>query len=145
MYYAGQQALDDNCFYTIKDYETPEPEMFGDDDISEMDFEACGFGEQIEIEIENHITNLELMDSIDANNDTNESFFGDRIDGTYDVHFNNDQDSNAKGFELSLQECKDYIAANNGSDESYFADYKGGTVSVVENETGETYFETEIK
>ncbi|MCK4499825.1 hypothetical protein KAU11_04965 [Candidatus Babeliales bacterium] len=63
---------------------------------------------------------------------------------TYDVHFNDDQDSNSKGFELNIQECKDYIEANNGTDTSYFEDYKGGTVSVVENETGETVFETEI-
>jgi len=63
---------------------------------------------------------------------------------TYDVHFNDDQDSNNKGFELTIQECKDYIEMWNGSDESYFEDYKGGIVSVVENETGETVFETEI-
>ena len=63
---------------------------------------------------------------------------------TYDVHFNDDQDSNNKGFELTIQECKDYIEANNGNTTSYFGDYKGGTVSVVENETGETIFETEI-
>ena len=63
---------------------------------------------------------------------------------TYDVHFNDDQDSNSKGFELTIQECKDYIESNNGTNTSYFEDYKGGTVSVVENGSGETVFETEI-
>jgi len=63
---------------------------------------------------------------------------------TYDVHFNNDQNSNNKGFELTIQECKDYITANNGTNESYFEDYKGGIISVVDNENGETVYETEI-
>jgi hypothetical protein len=59
LYYAGQQVLSDNCFYTIKDHETPDPEDFGYDSIDEMDFNACGFSEQIEYAIENQITNLE--------------------------------------------------------------------------------------
>lgn len=63
---------------------------------------------------------------------------------TYDVHFNDDQDGNNKGFELTVEECKDYIEANNGTNASYFEDYKGGTISVVENETGKSVFETEI-
>ena len=64
---------------------------------------------------------------------------------TYDVHFNDDEDSNSKGFEQSLQYCKDYIQSFNGTDESYFADYKTGTVSIVCNETGETVYEEEVK
>ena len=64
---------------------------------------------------------------------------------TYDVHFNDDQDSNNKGFEYTLEEAKDYIQAYNGTNESYFEDYKGGTVSVVCNETGETVYEEEVK
>ena len=61
---------------------------------------------------------------------------------TYDVHFN---DSNSKGFKLSIEECKDYINSNNGTNDSYFADYKGGTVSVVCNETGDVVYEENIK
>ena len=48
LYYAGQQVLNDNCFYTIEDHETPDAEEFGYDSIDEMDFDACGFSEQIE-------------------------------------------------------------------------------------------------
>lgn len=59
LYYAGQQILSDNCFYTIKDYETPDPEDFGYDSVDEMDFDACGFSEQIEYAIENKISDLE--------------------------------------------------------------------------------------
>ena len=55
LYYLGQQQLSDNCFYTIKDYETPDPEDFGYESIEEMDFDACGFRESIENEIENKI------------------------------------------------------------------------------------------
>lgn len=64
---------------------------------------------------------------------------------TYDVHFNDDEDSNSKGFQQSLEYCKDYISSFNGTNESYFADYKGGTVSIVCNETGETVYEEEIR
>ena len=63
---------------------------------------------------------------------------------TYDVHFNDENDSNNKGFELTIQECKDYINANNGTNTSYFEEYKGGTVSIVDNESEKTVFETEI-
>jgi len=61
LYYAGQQHLDDNCFYTIKDHETPNPEDFGYDSLEEMDFDACGFSEQIEYAIEDQIRNLETL------------------------------------------------------------------------------------
>ena len=59
LYYLGQQVLSDNCFYTIKDHETPYPEDFGYESTDEMDFYACGFSEQIEYAIENQILNLE--------------------------------------------------------------------------------------
>ncbi len=59
IYYAGQQVLNDHCFYTIKDHETPDPADFGYENLEEMDFEACGYGEQIENAIENHISELE--------------------------------------------------------------------------------------
>lgn len=60
LYYAGQQDLYDNCFYTIKDHETPDAEDFGYDSLEEMDFDACGFSEQIANAIENQINNLEF-------------------------------------------------------------------------------------
>lgn len=63
---------------------------------------------------------------------------------TYDVHFNDENDSSSKGFRQTLDYCKDYISSFNGTNESYFADYKGGSVSVVCNETGETVYEEEI-
>lgn len=64
---------------------------------------------------------------------------------TYDVHFNDSQDSSSKGFALSKEEAIDYVNSHNGINESYFHDYKGGSVSVVCNETGETVYEEEIK
>lgn len=63
---------------------------------------------------------------------------------TYNVHFNDNENSNDKGFDHSLEDAKDYINRYNGTNESYFADYKGGTVSIVDNETGETVYETEV-
>ena len=66
----------------------------------------------------------------------------DEDENTYDIHFNDETDSNNKGFSMSLEECKDWIENNRG--ESYFKDYKGGTVSIVCNETGETVYEENI-
>ena len=63
---------------------------------------------------------------------------------TFDIFFNDDNNSNNKGFQFSLDEAKNYIQTNNGTNESYFEDYKGGIVSIVCNETEETIFETII-
>ena len=64
---------------------------------------------------------------------------------TYDVVFNDDQQSNSKGFRYSLKEAKSYVKTYNGSNESYFQDYKGGTVAIKCNEDGIFVFETKIK
>lgn len=64
---------------------------------------------------------------------------------TYDVHFNDANDSNNKGFKESFEYCKDYIESYNGTNESYFADYKGGIVSIVCNETEEEVYSEEVK
>lgn len=64
---------------------------------------------------------------------------------TYDVVFNDSENSNSKGFHESIDYCKRYIKGYNGTKESYFEDYQGGTVSVVCNETGETVYEEEVK
>lgn len=64
---------------------------------------------------------------------------------TYDVVFNDDENSNSKGFAVDLDSAIAYIQANNGSNFSYFADYKGGTVSIVCNETGETVYQEDVK
>ena len=63
---------------------------------------------------------------------------------TYDVFFNDNENSNNKGFAVSLEIAKSYIKSNNGTNESYFKDYKGGTVAIVCKQTEETIFETEI-
>lgn len=60
---------------------------------------------------------------------------------TYDVHFNDDLNSDSKGFKSSVENCKNYVKMHNGTSSSYFEDYKGGTVSVVCNETGLTVYE----
>lgn len=69
----------------------------------------------------------------------------EREEDTFDVCFNDSENSNNKGFEADFDYCKDYIDNYNGTDESYFEDYKGGTVSIVNNNTGETVYEEEIR
>ena len=64
---------------------------------------------------------------------------------TYNVVFNDDTNSNDKGFEQTLAYCKDYISTYNGTNESYFADYKGGIVQIVCNETEEVVYEEEVR
>ncbi len=59
LYYLGLRQLSDNCFYTIKDHETPDSEEYGYDDFEEMDFAACGYDDQIEFAIEEKILLLE--------------------------------------------------------------------------------------
>lgn len=61
---------------------------------------------------------------------------------TYDVVFNDLDDSNSKGFIDSFQDCKDWIINNRGT--GYFQDYKGGTVSIICNQTGETVYTKDI-
>lgn len=64
---------------------------------------------------------------------------------TYDVVFNDDTDSNSKGIDGTIEECRNWIECNRHDDTTYFGDYKGGTVSIVCNETDETVYEEEIK
>lgn len=64
---------------------------------------------------------------------------------TYDVHFNDNENSNSKGFSITIEECRNYINSNNGTNNSYFKDYKGGSVSIVCNETGEEVHSEEVK
>ena len=63
---------------------------------------------------------------------------------TYNIYFNDSENSSNKGFAISYDEAKAYIDMNNGTNESYFEDYKGGIVSIVCNETGDTVFETGV-
>lgn len=60
---------------------------------------------------------------------------------TYNVHFNDELDSNDMGFTMTKSEAIDYIKTWNGTDHSYFQDYKGGVVSVVDSEGNEVYSE----
>lgn len=60
IYYTGNISLSENCFLTIKDYETPNPSEYGYDTIEEMDFQACGYDEFIEQSIEGKIGFLEI-------------------------------------------------------------------------------------
>lgn len=46
---------------------------------------------------------------------------------TYNVVFNDDLNSDQKGFAYTYDEAFHYINQYNGTNESYFADYKGGT------------------
>lgn len=60
------------------------------------------------------------------------------INETFDIVFNDDNNSNNKGFSESADYCREYIASYAGSNHSYFADYKNGTVSIVGNISGKT-------
>ncbi len=64
---------------------------------------------------------------------------------TCDVVFDDNENSNAKGFKKSLEYCKSYIDQYNGTNESYFKDYKGGTVSIVKNVSGLNVYSTTVK
>ena len=46
--YCGQQSVSDNCFLTIKDTESFDPEDFCVEDFNDIDFRAIGWEEKIE-------------------------------------------------------------------------------------------------
>lgn len=56
---------------------------------------------------------------------------------TFDIHFNDSENSNNKGFKESFAYCLDYIDRNAGS---YFKNFPNGFVSIVCNETGYMVF-----
>lgn len=64
---------------------------------------------------------------------------------TFDIQFNDNQNSNSMGFTESIEACKNFISRHNGTDHSYFADYKGGTVGIVNNNTGEEVYSEDVK
>ena len=64
---------------------------------------------------------------------------------TFDVVFNDDQDSNSAGVHGTVEDCESYINIKNGDKSSYFGDYEGGTVSIVSDLTGITVEEWRIK
>lgn len=64
---------------------------------------------------------------------------------TYDVVFNDDESTNAKGMEATKVDAILYVKLYNGTNESYFADYKGGVVQVVCNETGDVVYEETVR
>lgn len=103
----------------------------------------------IECRLSVNADNMLLISDSDANKIENEPKFEwydfHTTNCTYDVHFDDENNSNCKGWAISLAECKDYIDAYNGTNESYFADYKGGTVSIYCSELDETVYETEVK
>ena len=76
------------------------------------------------------------------NGDDQTSFSVVELDMTYDVEFNNENDTNSKGFELSRKECEDWIRSNR--DDEYFHMYAGGTVSIICNQTEDVVMEENI-
>ena len=64
---------------------------------------------------------------------------------TYDIYFNDEYNSNNKGFKESLEFCKRYIRMYNGTKHSFFADYKNGFVQIVNNQTGNVVYSTKVK
>lgn len=63
----------------------------------------------------------------------------------FDIYFDDENDSNNKGFEYSYEDALYYIKRYNGTNESYFEDYKGGTVAIVDVESGERVYEEEVR
>ena len=55
---------------------------------------------------------------------------GSVINGTYDVVFNDDNDSNNVGINGSYSECMAWIEHHRQDKSSYFVDYNGGSVGI---------------
>lgn len=63
---------------------------------------------------------------------------------TYDVIFQDDIDSNSKGFEKSYEYCLNWINNNRNFPGSYFEDYDKGQVFIICNETNEPVYYEDI-
>lgn len=63
----------------------------------------------------------------------------------YDVCFDDDDNSNNKGWNETYGYCKNYIDSNNGTNNSYFEDYKGGSVSIYNKEREEDVYLEVVK
>lgn len=84
------------------------------------------------------------------NGDFTEDFYeiyeeDETIDYTYDIVFNDDNNSNNVGGHRTLEEAISYIETYNGTNHGYFQCYKGGVVSVYCNETGEDVYEETVR
>ena len=66
------------------------------------------------------------------------------IEKTYDVVFNDSNDSNSKGIHGTYDECMSWIESNRYDQSTYFGDYKGGTVSIVCDQTEEEVYSESI-
>ena len=64
---------------------------------------------------------------------------------TYDVYFDDDNNTSGKGWKESYKYCKDYIEMYNGTNEGYFECYKGGIVSIYCNEIDEEVYSERVK
>ena len=60
---------------------------------------------------------------------------------TYDVIFNDDNSSNAKGIHGTEEDCMRWIESNRHDSSTYFGDYQGGIVSIVSDQTGDVVYE----
>lgn len=63
---------------------------------------------------------------------------------TYDIYFNDSENSSNKGFSLTKEEAISYAERLLVTGDSYVSDYKGGVISVECNETGDTVWERAI-
>jgi hypothetical protein len=63
------------------------------------------------------------------------------IDRSYDVTFEDAENSSSKGFSMSVEECKSWIM--NNRDDSLFKEYQGGMVFIVSRD-GEIQYSEEI-
>lgn len=64
---------------------------------------------------------------------------------TYDVVFNDEENSNSKGFNENQEYCINWIECNRSDKSTYFGDYANGTVSIICNETGEEVYSEDIQ
>lgn len=65
-------------------------------------------------------------------------------DKVYDIIFADENDNVCMDFAETAEDCKAYIERFNGTDDGYFKSYRGGIVQVVNFDTWEVVYETEV-
>lgn len=65
-YYKGTMPLEDNCFFTIKEHETPDPADYGGDSFEDTDVVSI-YADRIAGAIDKHIMDIENMKNLHFN------------------------------------------------------------------------------
>lgn len=103
------------------------------------------FGKEGAYDAQIEIIKVYDEDVVLRDNCSNSKMLNTAMIKTYDVEFNDDNDSMSQGFRATLDYCKSWIEYSRNDKSTYFGDFPGGIVSIRCNETGEEVYSEDIR